>query len=568
MPDDTTDLFIIGGVINGHGIARDAVVRGLTMRLAKMGDPARATSPKSTKLFHGGLRCPEYVEIRLGREALREREILLRAMPHIGWPLRFALPPDPEMTFESHIPVSRALSILIPWKKRHRPNLLIRAGLSAYDSLDGRRILPATTNLLLTGTPEGKPPQDRLQKACEYRNFWVENARPVALNACDAALWGTDIMAGARVAEAARQDGLWRIALQDGRQLRTRALFDAGGPCGARIIHDVAHPPGMESVRLVRGSHIVTRRLYDHNKARFFQGRDGRIILANFYAGDFTLIGTTDRDHDDPPMKAVCTPGEQQHLCDFASEYFKTPVTRDQIVWTCSGVRPLYDDGATSATAARRDYVRPVDSNGAPCLNVLGGKITTYRSLVEHAIDKLATHFDCADPTLDGEGRPARRRFSPGRRQSPDRGSAGRPSLRGLGMDHAPCWRLWHRCRSAARRCADCRGSGPRFRRHSDQRRTAPADDPRVHLPGRGCRPASQQARSASDTRASCGHRRPDDRPQGHRRMPTLQGMFPIPSTDPVLESDRMKALLGQVPKVGCNDGHEKRNAAIKCHRP
>ncbi|AUH33336.1 glycerol-3-phosphate dehydrogenase [Paracoccus tegillarcae] len=392
MPE-TTDLFIIGGGINGCGIARDAVGRGLSVRLAEMGDLAQATSSKSTKLFHGGLRYLEYLEIRLVREALRERETLLRAMPHISWPMRFVLPLDPEMSFESNTPVSKALSLVMPWKKGHRPNFLIRTGLFLYDSLGGRKILPGTKSVDLTKGPEGRPLKSRLTQAYEYSDCWVDDARLVALNARDAAERGADILVGAEVSEAAREGKLWRIALTDGRVFHARALVNAGGPWVGHVIRDVVHLPTTESVRLVRGSHIVVPKLYDHDKAYFFQGADGRIIFAIPYERDFTLIGTTDQDHEGSPLDAQCTPEEQQYLCDFASRYFKQPVTRAQIVWTYSGVRPLYDDGAKSATAATREYVLSLDDNGAPCLNVFGGKITTYRKLAEHALEKLAPNF-------------------------------------------------------------------------------------------------------------------------------------------------------------------------------
>ncbi|MCF3974165.1 glycerol-3-phosphate dehydrogenase [Paracoccus sp. EGI L200073] len=396
---DTTDLFIIGGGINGCGIARDAAGRGLSVRLAEMGDLAQATSSKSTKLFHGGLRYLEYLEIRLVREALKEREVLLRAMPHISWPMRFVLPLDPQMRFESDTPVSKALAIVMPWNKGHRPNFLIRAGLFLYDNLGGRKILPGTSSLSLDGTPEGAPLQNRLKKAYEYSDCWIEDARLVSLNARDAAIRGADIIVGAKVADAAREDKLWRVTLEDGRVFHARALVNAGGPWVGRVIRDVAHLPSTETVRLVRGSHIVVKRLYDHDKAYFFQGHDGRIIFAIPYQTDFTLIGTTDRDHDGSPLEAECTEEEQQYLCDFASEYFARPLTRDQIVWTYSGVRPLYDDGAKSATAATRDYVLSMDQNGAPCLNVFGGKITTYRRLAESALEKLMPHFPQASAT-------------------------------------------------------------------------------------------------------------------------------------------------------------------------
>lgn len=389
----TSDLFIIGGGINGCGIARDAVGRGLSVTLAEQGDLAQATSSKSTKLFHGGLRYLEFLEIRLVRESLQEREVLLRAMPHIARPMRFVLPLDPSMRFDSDTPVSRMLSRLMPWEKGRRPALLIRAGLFLYDHLGGRKILPGTRALDLTRAPEGEPLQDRLTRAYEYSDVWVDDARLVALNARDAAERGAVIMTRAPVTEARREGNLWRVTLADGSVHHARALVNAAGPWVGHLIHDVIHLDTKQSVRLVRGSHIVVPKLYDHNKAYFFQGPDGRIIFAIPYQRDFTVLGTTDIDHQEAPDNPVCTPEEEEYLCTFASRYFAKPVTREQIVWTYSGVRPLYDDGAKSATAATRDYVLSLDDKGAPCLNIFGGKITTYRRLAEHALEKLAPFF-------------------------------------------------------------------------------------------------------------------------------------------------------------------------------
>ena len=389
----TTDLFIIGGGINGCGIARDAAGRGLSVRLAEMSDLAQATSSKSTKLFHGGLRYLEYLEIRLVREALAERETLLRAMPHISWPMRFVLPLDDKMRFASDTPVSRLLARLAPWAKGRRPAALIRLGLFMYDNLGGRKILPRTTTLDLRKDPAGVALQDRFRRAYEYSDCWIDDARLVALNARDAALRGAVIETRARVISARRQGDLWQIEMESGEIHTARAVVNAAGPWVGKVVRDVVHIDSRETVRLVRGSHIVVPRLFDHEKSYFFQGEDGRIIFAIPYEQDFTLIGTTDEDHDGAPQDAVCTPAEQEYLCEFASRYFKAPVTPDQIVWTYSGVRPLYDDGASSATAATRDYVLSVDSNGPVCLNVFGGKITTYRRLAEHAMEKLGPYF-------------------------------------------------------------------------------------------------------------------------------------------------------------------------------
>lgn len=397
--DDTLDLFVIGGGVNGCGIARDAAGRGLSVALAEMDDLAQATSSASTKLFHGGLRYLEYFEINLVRHALAERETLLRLMPHISWPMRFVLPYHPDMRFEGATPTSRILNTLMPWTRGRRPAWLIRLGLFLYDRLGGRSHLPGTRSLSLRDTPEGAPLQDRFAKAFEYSDCWVEDSRLVALNARDAGERGARIMPRTRVTAAKRQGDLWHITTRDAATgdeatHSARMLVNAGGPWVGDIIHDAIHVDSNEAVRLVRGSHIVTKRLYEHDKCYFLQGEDGRIIFAIPYETDFTLIGTTDAPHPDMETPPVCTPEEKQYLIAFANRYFQQQISEDDIVWTYSGVRPLYDDGAKSATAATRDYVLKVeDSGGAPVLNVFGGKITTFRRLAEDALDKLAPHM-------------------------------------------------------------------------------------------------------------------------------------------------------------------------------
>jgi glycerol-3-phosphate dehydrogenase len=397
--DHVSDLFVIGGGINGCGIAREAAGRGLSVTLAEMGDLASATSSASTKLFHGGLRYLEYFEFRLVREALIERETLLRAMPHIAWPMRFVLPYHKDMRFEAGTPTSNLLTLFMPWMKGRRPAWLIRLGLFLYDHLGGRRILPGTSSLDLTTAPEGTTLKDKFTRAFEYSDCWVQDSRLVVLNARDAQARGAEILTRTKVVGARRAGEVWQIDLEDAETgvqetRRARALVNAGGPWVGDVIRDVAGIDSREGVRLVRGSHIVTRKLYDHDKCYFFQGTDGRIIFAIPYEGEFTLIGTTDADHPDAAVRPVCTEAEQDYLCAFASQYFERPVTRDDIVWTYSGVRPLYDDGAKSATAATRDYVLSLDEReGAPLLNVFGGKITTYRRLAESALDRLARFF-------------------------------------------------------------------------------------------------------------------------------------------------------------------------------
>ncbi len=398
--DHITDLFIIGGGINGCGIARDAAGRGLTVTLAEMDDLAQATSSASTKLFHGGLRYLEYFEIRLVREALKEREVLLRAMPHISWPMRFVLPYHKDMRFENDTPVSRLLSFVMPWMRGRRPAWMIRVGLFMYDHMGARKILPGTRTLDLADDPAGAPLNPKYRKAYEYSDCWVEDSRLVALNAVDAARRGAQIMTRSKVTKAERVDDLWQITVQDVTTGKTRihsarALVNAGGPWVKELLTGPLNHHTNENIRLVRGSHIVVKRLFDHDRAYFFQGTDGRIIFAIPYETDFTLIGTTDASHPDADTPAVCTDQEQEYLCTFASNYFKQPVTTDQIVWTYAGVRPLYDDGSSSATAATRDYVIALadDAPTAPLLNIFGGKITTYRKLAETALKQLAPFF-------------------------------------------------------------------------------------------------------------------------------------------------------------------------------
>ncbi len=396
--DTPVDVFVIGGGINGVGIARDVAGRGLSVTLAEMGDLGQATSSSSTKLFHGGLRYLEFFEIGLVRHALEERETLLRAMPHISWPMRFVLPYHKDMRFDTETPASRIVNTVMPWMKGRRPAWMIRFGLFLYDNLGGRKILPGAWSVNLATSPLGKPLKSKFRKAFEYSDCWVQDARLVVLNARDAEARGGTILTRTKVTSAERDGALWKIVTEDVETGKTTAhlakvVVNAGGPWVENIVRGVARLNTSEGVRLVRGSHIVTKKLYDHDKCYFFQGTDGRIIFAIPYEEDFTLIGTTDADHDGDPLAAAASDEEQDYLCAFASEYFDKPVTRDDIVWTYSGVRPLYDDGAKSATAATRDYVLSLDAAGPPILSVFGGKITTYRKLAEDTFDKLEQFF-------------------------------------------------------------------------------------------------------------------------------------------------------------------------------
>ncbi|MEZ2409383.1 glycerol-3-phosphate dehydrogenase [Bosea sp. OAE752] len=374
-PSAPYDLAVIGGGINGCGIARDAAGRGASVVLLEKDDLASATSSRSTKLIHGGLRYLEHYKFRLVREALMERERLWAIAPHIIRPLRFVL----------------------PHHKGLRPAWLLRLGLFLYDHIGGRKLLPATRTLDLAHDPAGRPLKDDKARAFEYSDCWVEDARLVVLNAMDAAVRGAAIHTRTRVAAAIREDGLWRLTAEgpQGRfDIWAKALVNAAGPWVGEVLNGVIHTNAKAGVRMVQGSHIVVPKLYEHDRSYIFQNADGRIVFAIPYEQDFTLIGTTDRDYHGDPVDVAATPEEIAYLCAAASEYFSRPVTPESVVWTYSGVRPLYDDGASKAQEATRDYVLTLDApeGSAPLLSVFGGKITTYRRLAESALAKLAPH--------------------------------------------------------------------------------------------------------------------------------------------------------------------------------
>ncbi|KRE00060.1 glycerol-3-phosphate dehydrogenase [Bosea sp. Root381] len=373
--EPTYDLAVIGGGINGCGIARDAAGRGASVVLFEKDDLASATSSASTKLIHGGLRYLEHYEFRLVREALMERERLWAIAPHIIWPLRFVL----------------------PHHKGLRPAWLLRLGLFLYDHIGGRRKLPATRALDLAQDPAGRPLKDDRAKAFEYSDCWVEDSRLVVLNAMDAAARGASIHTRTRVVAADRENGFWRITAEsDGKRtsVRAKALVNAAGPWVGEVLGGVVRSNTRAAVRMVQGSHIVVPKLYEHDRCYIFQNADGRIVFAIPYERDFTLIGTTDSDFRGDPTGVAATPRDIDYLCAAASEYFRSPVTPQSVVWTYSGVRPLYDDGASKAQEATRDYVLTLDApqGEAPLLSVFGGKITTYRRLAESALAKLAPH--------------------------------------------------------------------------------------------------------------------------------------------------------------------------------
>jgi glycerol-3-phosphate dehydrogenase len=372
------DLAIIGGGVNGCGIARDAAGRGNSVFLCEMNDLASGTSSWSTKLVHGGLRYLEYYEFRLVREALIEREILWQIAPHIIRPLRFVLPHHSGL----------------------RPAWLLRVGLFLYDHIGGRNLLPPTRSVDLSTDAVGHPlAPGRYSKAFEYSDCFVDDARLVVLTARDAADRGADIRTRTRAVEIRQVDGIWHVTVENTvsnarTEIRARVLVNAGGPWVEQVLASGAGVNARAKVRLVQGSHIVVRRLYEHDRAYMFQNADGRIVFVIPYQDDFTLIGTTDRDYHGDPAKVKATQEEIKYLCDAVSEYLAKPVKPEDVVWDYAGVRPLYDDGASEAKAATRDYVFELDTpGGAPLLSIYGGKITTYRRLAEEALQRLEPYL-------------------------------------------------------------------------------------------------------------------------------------------------------------------------------
>jgi glycerol-3-phosphate dehydrogenase len=375
------DLAVIGGGINGCGIARDAVGRGNSVFLCEMNDLASGTSSWSTKLIHGGLRYLEYYEFRLVREALIEREILWQIAPHIIRPLRFVLPHHSGL----------------------RPAWLLRLGLFMYDHLGGRKLLPPTRSLDLAHDEVGKPlVSGRFKRGFEYSDCFVDDARLVVLTARDAANRGAVIRTRTRAIQIRQADGQWHVTTQDmisGERstITAKALVNAAGPWIEDVLSAGSGVNAKAKVRLVQGSHIVVPKLYAHDRAYILQNADGRIVFVIPYQDDFTLIGTTDQDYEGDPTKVKASAAEISYLCASVSEYFAKPVKPEDVVWAYSGVRPLYDDGASEAKAATRDYVFELDRpGGAPLLSIYGGKITTHRRLAEEALERLSPYLRSA----------------------------------------------------------------------------------------------------------------------------------------------------------------------------
>ena len=364
------DIAVIGGGINGAGIARDAAGRGASVLLLERGDLAGGTSSASTKLIHGGLRYLEYYEFGLVRESLSERERLWAIAPHIIHPLRFVL----------------------PYRKGLRPRWLLRLGLFLYDHIGGRRALPPTRTVDLSTHPAGAPLRPGFATGFEYSDGWVDDARLVVLNARDAADRGADIRTRTTVTALTRTGDHWRITTDRGA-FTARTIVNAAGP-SVLALFGAAHMPSAHKLRLVRGSHIVVARLFDHPYAYFFQLPDGRIFFAIPYERDYTLIGTTDRDHPAADVPPEASAEEIAYLCDGANQYFATQITPADVAWTYSGIRPLLDDGSGRPEAATRGYTFELDGGDGipPMLSVFGGKITTYRHLAAEAVDQLKPH--------------------------------------------------------------------------------------------------------------------------------------------------------------------------------
>ena len=371
------DLIVVGGGVNGAGIARDAVGRGLSVLLCEKDDLAQGTSSRSGKLVHGGLRYLEYFEFRLVREALVEREVLLRAAPHIIWPMRFVLPHSP----------------------KQRPAWMVRAGLFLYDHLGGRKVLAPTRSLDLLKAPEGGPLRKNFKRAFEYSDCWVDDARLVVLNAVDVRERGGSVLTRTRLASARREADKWRVDLRSARDGNTlqatgKILVNAAGPWVEDVLRRAGRNAGSR-VRLVKGSHIVTRKFWSGDQAYLLQNNDKRVIFVNPYEGDLALIGTTDIPFEGRAEDARIERSEAEYLLSVVDRYFMRAPKIHEVVDSFSGVRPLFDDKSANPSAVTRDYVFDVEAPAgqAPMLSVFGGKITTYRRLAEHALEHLSPHL-------------------------------------------------------------------------------------------------------------------------------------------------------------------------------
>ena len=367
------DLLVIGGGVNGAGIARDAAGRGLSVLLAEQHDLASATSAWSSKLIHGGLRYLEQYEFRLVAESLAEREVLLRIASHLVSPLRFVMPHVPEL----------------------RPRWMIRVGLFLYDHLGRRTTLPGSHAVRLDAAPYASGLRSELRHGFVYSDCRVDDARLVVANAMDARARGAEVLTRTACLSARREEGAWRATLAGGREVAARAIVNAAGPWVKRVLNERLSQPSADDVRLVKGSHIVLPRLYDGEHAFILQNDDRRVVFMIPYEGSYTLVGTTDVPETGDPGAAAASDEEVAYLCRAVNRYLTQPVSPGDVVWRYAGVRPLYDDGTSDPSAITRDYTLRVDDVGgmAPVLSVFGGKITTYRRLAEQVLDRLGRYF-------------------------------------------------------------------------------------------------------------------------------------------------------------------------------
>ena len=369
------DVLVVGGGINGVGIARDAAGRDLSVVLCEKDDLASHTSSASSKLIHGGLRYLEHYEFGLVRKSLIEREVLMRAAPHIIWPMRFVMPQD----------------------KGQRPAWMIRAGMLLYDHLARRELLPGSNTVDLRSHPAGKPLKPAFTRGYVYSDGWVDDARLVVLNAVDAAEKNARIFTRTACESVTREGESWnavlRTAANDTLSVQARCVVNATGPWVTSFLQSAARQSSDKALRLIKGSHIVVKRLFDHPYAYILQNPDGRIVFAIPFQQDFTLIGTTDLEYHGNTDKVAIDQDEIAYLCALSSRYFRKPITPDDVVWSYSGVRPLVEDEASDASDVTRDYRLEMENGGAPLLSVFGGKITTFRKLAEEAVDMIAARL-------------------------------------------------------------------------------------------------------------------------------------------------------------------------------
>ena len=366
-------MLVVGGGINGVGIARGDAGRGLRVLLCERDDLASHTSSASSKLIHGGLRYLEHYEFRHVAKALAERAVLLRNAPHVVRPLRFVMP---------HV-------------DGLRPRWMMRIGLFLYDHLDltRRRSLPRSRSVALGRHAAGQALRPELHHGYEYSDGWVDDSRLVVLTALDAAERGATILTRTRCTAARRDGDAWSIELDDGatsRSVRARALVNACGPWASTFLDEAVPGASSTPLRLVKGSHIVVPRLFEHDYAYILQNDDRRVVFALPFEGDFTLIGTTEVEYAGDPAAAAISDAEVDYLCATADQFFTRRIRPADVVHSFSGVRPLIGEETVNASAVSRDYQLELAAGGPPLLSVIGGKITTYRKLAEEAVGRLA----------------------------------------------------------------------------------------------------------------------------------------------------------------------------------